>query len=297
MSTRPLDKHDLYELCAQSPMRDARLIRSILDAGRRAGASAAVLGEDFCGSAALSEAWCQLHPKGRAIAVDIDPEALKAARLRGREHARLTLVRGDASRQTSRVDAIAVLNFSICEWHTRAALVRYLRSARARLNPGGMIVCDLYGGSDAFSTGMIDQTLRLPRPPLEPHPLAHLVRGLKVVYSWEQRRADPFSGRVVNAMHFDARPSSSRRGGTPGLAIIDAFVYDWRLWSVPELQEAMLEAGFATTEVYPRMPDAVDSEGRVYVAPVEDPASIADGYNVFVVGRRERRSTARGHAR
>ncbi|MBY0311553.1 MAG: class I SAM-dependent methyltransferase [Phycisphaerales bacterium] len=287
MSTRPLDKHDLYELSAQSPERDARLIRAILDDGRRTSKPAAVLGEDFCGTAALSEAWCQLNPKGRAIAVDVDPKVLAAARARGREHDRLELVRGDASKQKSAVDAIAVLNFSICEWHTRPQLVRYFKAARARLKAGGMIVCDLYGGSDAYTAGMIDQTLRLPKPPMPPHPLAGMVQGLRVLYSWEQRSADPLTGRVVNAMHFDAQPV--KKGEAKPLVIIDAFVYDWRLWSVPELREAMTEAGFKSTAVYPRMPDATDSDGRVYVQPIDDPgdaAAIADGYNVFVVGRR-----------
>lgn len=288
-STHGLDKHDLYELCAQSPERDARLIHAILNDGRRSrGGASPTLGEDFCGTAALSEAWCRMLPKGHAVAVDIDPAVLAAARSRGREHDRLKLIRGDARTQKSPVDAIAVLNFSICEWHTRAKLVAYLKAARSRLRPGGVIVCDLYGGSDAFTTGMIDQTLRLPKPPMPPHPLADKVSGMRVLYSWEQRSADPFTGRVVNAMHFDVQPVKKSGGAQAGkpLVLIDAFVYDWRLWSVPELREAMADAGFTSTAVYPRMPDAVDSDGRVYVEPIADPAAIADAYNVFVAGCR-----------
>ena len=29
-----------------------------------------------------------------------------------------------------------------------------------------------------------------------------------------------------------------------------AFTYDWRLWTLPEIQELLREAGFASTEVY-----------------------------------------------
>jgi hypothetical protein len=61
---------------------------------------------------------------------------------------------------------------------------------------------------------------------------------------WEQREVDAHSGRVVDAMHFRVE-----RDGEIVASIEDAFVYRWRLWSVPELREAMLEAGFATTEV------------------------------------------------
>lgn len=45
-------------------------------------------------------------------------------------------------------------------------------------------------------------------------------------------------------MHFRVE-----RDGVIVASIEDAFVYRWRLWSVPELREAMLEAGFASTEV------------------------------------------------
>jgi hypothetical protein len=37
----------------------------------------------------------------------------------------------------------------------------------------------------------------------------------------------------------------------------DAFRYDWRLWHLPELREAMTDAGFAATKVWaddPRRP-------------------------------------------
>ena len=30
----------------------------------------------------------------------------------------------------------------------------------------------------------------------------------------------------------------------------NAFVYDWRLWSIPETRDAMKEAGFSDTAVY-----------------------------------------------
>jgi hypothetical protein len=30
----------------------------------------------------------------------------------------------------------------------------------------------------------------------------------------------------------------------------DAFTYDWRLWTIPELRDAMLEAGFSDVAVF-----------------------------------------------
>ena len=37
----------------------------------------------------------------------------------------------------------------------------------------------------------------------------------------------------------------------PGYGTINkAFTYDWRLWTLPEIQEILVEAGFSTAEVY-----------------------------------------------
>lgn len=284
LASKSPDRHDLYELCAQNPPRDARLIHAIWADGLRRVPSKPVLAEDFCGTAALSAAWCEAFPNGSAIAVDIDPPTIAAAKSRGRSHAQLHLLRTDVLKVTKAADVIAVLNFSICEWHTRQQLVTYLTHARRRLSRGGAIICDLYGGPDAFLPSVTTQSVPLPRPP---HPsadrFAALPRGTRIRYTWEQREADPFSSRVINAMHFEIRAPQSR----PHI-LQNAFVYDWRLWSVAELQDAMLDAGFKRVQVYPRTIGAMDSEGNYYTRPIEAPEeALTDSrsFNVFVVGR------------
>ena len=62
-----------------------------------------------------------------------------------------------------RLDVIADLNFSICEVRERPALGAYLRRCRDRLRQGGVFVCDIYGGSDAFLTGRVRETKAGPR--------------------------------------------------------------------------------------------------------------------------------------
>lgn len=261
-----LDRFALYELCVQAPARDARVLEAILGTSEGKGGAGPVLGEDFCGTAALSRAWADLHQANTAVAVDHDAATL--ARAGG--HGRVRLVRADVLRVREPVDLIAVLNFSIGELHARPALVRYFSHARRRLRKGGALVCDIYGGSDAFLTGVLEQTFKGPG-------------GEKIRYRWEQRTADPLTARVVNAMHFEVRP---RARGAPIRRWPDAFTYDWRLWSVPELRDAMLEAGFAEVQVYPRQPDAVDAQGAFHVLPIEDAAEIGDSFSVYVAGRR-----------
>jgi hypothetical protein len=104
--------------------------------------------------------------------------------------------------------------------------------------------------------------------------------GTPFWYVWEQRSANPLTGRVLNAIHF-RRPDA--RGGVRHIK--DAFTYDWRLWSIPELREAMTDAGFASTEVHDRLGGAIDADGTLYVRPIDDPAELDENYVVYVVAR------------
>lgn len=256
-----IDRYDLYELSAQSPVRTALLLRAIHGRG------GAILGEDFCGSGAVSRAWVTA-PDGlkrgatpRAVCVDKDAGALKALKKRcaRSQLERLTIHRRDVMRERARVDVLAALNFPVGYWHDRGALIAYLRRARARLRPRGAIVVDTYGGESAMRVGRYRQ--RLPGG---------------ILYEWHQRETDPLTGRVRNAMHFrvDGR---WRRG---------VFAYDWRLWSIAELKDAMREAGLRRVEVYDARARALDARGRTLAAPVRHADELDEDYVVYVVGRR-----------
>lgn len=277
-----MNRYDLYTLCAQNPERDARALHAIYrDGAQDRPVASPTLGEDFCAAAAICRAWCKVYPRARAVGVDRDPEALAHSK----PHPRVRLVCADVARATPKVDLIGALNFSICEIHRRASLVKYLRHARSRLRVRGSFICDVYSGADAFATGVIRQRVVGPR-------------AEQITYRWEQRTADPVTGRVTNAMHFDVAPApkvarggrSSRAGraanGAKTLRFHDAFVYDWRLWGLPELSDAMLEAGYSRVEVYPRTADAVDQHGELYLSPVRSPGELSDSFNVFVAARR-----------
>jgi hypothetical protein len=250
------DRFQLYELCVQSPPELVGLLVAMHGAGPT------VLGEDFCGTAAVSVEWTRRVEGGRAIAVDHDAATL------GRIPARAAIevvagdVVGDTDATRHAADVIWAGNFSIGEWHTREALLAYLRHVRSRLNPRGLFACDVYGGESAFLAGSVDVEHRLPD-------------GRVVTYTWEQRSADPLTGRVRNAIHFRVGDDEVLR---------DAFTYDWRLWGVPELRDALEEAGFARAAVYPRTPDAVDGDGVAYVRPLED---VDDSFDVIVAARRD----------
>lgn len=265
----------LYESCVQNPDLAVKLLRGIHAASPR------ILAEDFCGTAALSRAWARAIPGARAIAADIDPAPLKRAKAniaKGRNAAsrlsvakRVRILRANVLTSVPlaklRADVLFVGNFSIGEIHDRATLVRYLARSRNRLLPGGVFVCDIYAGESAFREGTTQRE----------HILSDATR---VKYTWEQRSADPFTARVENALHFRVF-----KGTELVQDLRDAFVYHWRLWSIPELRDAMLEAGFDRVDVYAQLPDAEDSDGNVYASPVEDPAELGPSFIVCVAAR------------
>lgn len=255
-----LDRYDLYELCVQAPDRDAALIDAIH------GNAPAVLGEDFCGTAAVSRHWVTLpHPRQldrTAIAVDSDPEPLARAEAEG-----VAIRRADVMEVDEAADAIFVGNFSIGEIHDRSGLVAYLKHARERLTPGGIFLCDIYGGADAYACGTLEDEMQAQS-------------GEQVRYLWEQRSANPLTAMVIDALHFEVTP----KDGEP-YELADAFVYDWRLWTVAELREALLEAGFDEVEIYDRVDHALDDDGTVHVLPLSELDEVDESFTVFIVGR------------
>jgi SAM-dependent methyltransferase len=231
--------------------------------------SPVTLGEDFCGAAAIAHAWAGLGPRFRAVAVDRDPDAL----LHAPSHPRLRLVGRDVRRVRDKVDVLCGFNFAACELHTRGELLGYLRNARRRLRPRGLLALDLYGGATAWVTGEQRRTVALPRA-------LGGGSGVRVEYTWEQRSADASTGMVENAVAFRV----TRRGAAP-LAYPEAFVYRWRLWGIAELRDAMAEAGFEKTEVHDRLGGALDGAGRPVPRPVFPGEGLDDDYVAYVVGR------------
>lgn len=257
---------DLYELCVTEP---TRLVR-FLDAAH--GKEPRILREDFAGSGALARGWASSSTARRASAVDIDPGVLLLAAA----HPRVEPVMADAKHCDTKADIIAATNFPIGYQHSRAALLKYLTGVRRSLNRNGIFVCDLYGGRDAFSPGKIIQMLRAPMSPPW--------KGELVEYTFEQRAADQTTGLVLDALHFRVF-NKANKTKKPDLEYQDAFVYRWRLWSLPELIDALTEAGFRSVEVHDRLGDAIDSTGKLHLRSVSHDSPLDENWVVYVVAR------------
>ena len=259
-SIKHFDKHDLYELCVQNPEACIPLL-SAIHANKPL-----VLAEDFAGTAVLSHQWVAQSEHHRAIATDLDQEALNKHGDHPRITKHLANVNDAQPDPSNPADIIFVGNFSIGYHHTRAELVTYLKQAHARLKQTqGTFLCDTYGGEGSFTLGGVHR----------PTPMGD---GRLCRYTWEQRDADPLTGMVTDVIHFRIE-----HAGNITEEYDDAFTYHWRLWSVPELRDAMQEAGFKSINCYAKLPDAIDDEGNAYINPIQDPQEeLEDSFIVLV---------------
>jgi hypothetical protein len=221
------DRHDLYQISVQDSKSTMDLIDSVLETRR--GGTALRLREDFCGTALLCADWVRSNPERTAVGVDIDRSTLDWGAKHNIETldnnaARVELVEKDVRQSIgSNFDVITALNFSYCEFHDRTQLVAYLKSVRAALCVDGFLLLDLHGGPDA------QFILETPRN----------MGDFK--YVWEQESFDPINNRTTCHIHFHFHDGTTMKR---------AFSYDWRLWSLPELRDAMTDAGFVRVDTW-----------------------------------------------
>ncbi|MBL8755603.1 MAG: class I SAM-dependent methyltransferase [Planctomycetes bacterium] len=227
-TARTADRHVLYQLAVQAPETDAAFYDRWFR--KYTGRPLRFLREDFCGTAVLACHHVKRHRDNRALGVDLHWPTLAWGRIHNvkplldaEQQTRIELRQANVlDVRTPKVDAVLALNFSYSVWKTRDALRAYLENAYASLRPGGLLFADAWGGPDVLQQ-KTDKTRH---------------RGF--VYEWEQRAYDPISHDIVCAIHF-AFPDGTR--------LRDAFVYEWRLWTLAELRELFAEAGFVDVDV------------------------------------------------
>lgn len=227
-TARTADRHALYQEAVQAPDYDALFYSRYFH--KLTGQPLRVFREDFCGTAALACEFVRLHRDNRAIGVDLHGPTLAwgrkhnvATRLDTEQQRRLTLVQDDVRAvQSPKAQLLCAVNFSYSVFHRRDELLGYLQNCYRSLQPGGLLAVDAWGGSTV-------QQVTTDRR-----------RQHGFDYLWEQRAFDPISHRIDCRIHFEFRDGTRLR---------DAFTYDWRLWTLPELRELFAEAGFTGIHV------------------------------------------------
>ncbi len=250
------DRHLLYQQSVQCVEAEIDFVDDTFRRLRRR--RARWLREDFCGTANTSCEWVRRRKGNCAVGVDLDEDVLKWARRVNLPQLnsgakRLSLQKADVlTVKTDPVDAVLAMNFSYWIFKTRKLMLRYFKSVRSGLMEDGIFFLDAYGGYDSFKVTR-DR---------------HEYEGF--TYFWDQAAYNPINGDMTCHIHFRF-PDGSR--------MKEAFSYHWRLWTLPEIQELLEEAGFKNVTVYWQGTEAetgeADGDFRPALVGDPDPAWIA----------------------
>lgn len=240
------DRHVLYEDSVQCVEAEIDFVDETFKTLRNR--KARLLREDFCGTGNTSCEWVRRRKRNRAIGVDLDADVQGWGRTHhlsklGRAEKHVTLLNENVlDVKTEPVDIVLAMNFSYWIFKERALMKRYFRGVYESLVEDGVFFLDAYGGSDAYRE-MRERT-----------------EYDDFTYIWDQASFDPITGNMVCKIHFSF-PDGSR--------MKNAFTYDWRLWTLPEIREILLEAGFQRVTVYWQGDDEDSDEGNGEFEPAE----------------------------
>lgn len=222
------DRYDYYFRSVQSPETDVLFFRKVYRDLR--GQNPKILREDFCGTFANCCEWVKLSKENRAIGLDLDPEPLAYGRdkwfpaMSADQIKRIQILEEDVRSLTApQSDVTVALNFSYFIFHKRMELKKYFELVKKRLKPKGIFVLDMFGGSACQDAN------------------EEVTNHRSFKYFWDQESFDPVTHRAKFHIHFQVAGHKK---------VKNAFSYDWRMWTIPELQELLTEVGFSTTQVY-----------------------------------------------
>lgn len=235
--------HSLYETSVQTPDREVMNLlmmhRHIWHQRPHSGRYTVpfLLREDFCGTAALCKAWINKNAQHRAIGIDWDRSVISYAlethfQSLSEDPDRVKLYCAnvlDRNPEYPPVDILVALNYSLCYFHTRSALDNYLTCLirSSVIKSSGIFVTDLFGGYQ-YQAGANDNVQTTRQFP-------------DFKYIFEQRNLDPWTNRLQCSISFKFKDGS---------AIKNALKYDFRLWSICEIREALVDAGFDTVHIW-----------------------------------------------
>lgn len=241
------DRHELYELSVQNVESEIDFADRVWE--RLRGRTARTLREDFCGTFAAACEWIRRRDDNTAIGVDLDAEVLAWGRERNLptldedQVSRLEILEKDVRDSgASGIETVLAMNFSYFLFKTRDELRTYFETVHRDLADEGILICDAYGGSDSY-TEMEEER--------------HL-DGF--TYVWDQNHYNPVNNDVVNHIHFRFPDGSE---------MTEAFTYEWRLWSLPEIHEILTEAGFRNVTIWWEGTEEDSGEGDGEFEPTE----------------------------
>ncbi len=256
------DKYKFYKEAVQSPENDVIFFDQLYK--ENFNSEAKILREDFCGTFAICCEWSKLGSDKVAIGVDLDQEPIEYGfeknyiELEEHQQERVTILQQNVlSPELPKADIVAALNFSYYLFKEREQLKTYFQNAYNTLNPNSLFVIDCFGGP-ATQEKNEEETEH---------------EGFS--YFWDQESFNPMNHFAQFHIHFKLEGQAK---------LEKVFSYDWRMWTLPELQELMVEVGFKDVHVLweANGPDG-EGNGEFYRA---DTGEDCEAWVAYVVGKK-----------
>ena len=227
-TAKTADKYELYQLSVQSPEPDVAFLKRVYKKAR--GEKALHFREDFCGTGLLSAEWIKSSKKHTAEGFDYDAECIDWGLKNiytdlGDNAERMVFHENDVRTPSDKTpDITAAQNFSYWILKTRAEMLEYFTMTYNDLSDKGVFVMDAHGGPESYEV-MEEES--------------EMEAGF--TYVWDQDWFSPVTNEARLYIHFRFED---------GTQLKKAFRYDWRIWSIPEIRDILIEAGFKQIDVY-----------------------------------------------
>lgn len=221
-------KYDFYEKSVQNAETEVAFMHD--EYKRQNGRLPFVLREDFCGTGAISCEWVKQDRRCRAYGVDLDLEPIHMGMKRhysqlskSQQERMVYLNQNVISVKAPKVDIVCAFNFSYFIFQSRKELLKYFKSVRKSLDKQGMFFLDLFGGPESQKLVTDVKKMR------------------NLTYYWECQHFNPITHECTFAIHFKDSKGKKHE---------NVFTYHWRFWTMPELRDILIEAGFTKVIAY-----------------------------------------------
>ena len=255
----PFDKYFYYKKSVQSPPEDIQFFQKTYKHFFKK--PAYIFREDFCGTFYLAYHWIQKHSKNKAIAIDADKEPLEygnvhhLSKLKESQKKRLTVLNKNVlDKKLPKAEIITVSNFSYYALRERNLMLKYFKNIHKALLTKGLFIIDVLGGPDCEELSEEE------------------VQHKNFSYYWDQDYFDPIKRTGRFYIHFKRKGEKKRE---------KVFSYHWRLWSLPELKDILLEAGFSKVYIYWEGTNSKGEGNGIFKA--ENKADICDTWIAYLV--------------
>ena len=127
--------------------------------------------------------------------------------------------------------------------------MNYFKAALKSLTKGGILLLEMSGGP-GFVEKITDRRV------------FRVSQTQKITYHWHQMNFNPVKRQGQYAISFKVNDDLKKYK--------HAFTYDWRVWTIPEVRDALKDAGFSKSVVFVEKSGKGNSDDSYHISEVGD---------------------------